>query len=302
MNTAKLDESEKRRFERTQEKLKVQQRSTLWGLAGAVILLGLGGAFFINRLRTKHKQIQLEQSHQLALAEERNHRLVMQDIVRKFRLDKHFISNALNNMQGLIHVNKVEVADQYIVKLGNYISEVLSISDGQLISLQKDIELNELFMGLNQSAFPNKISFSPIEVDPSLDINNIEITPLIAQPDIENAIKHGLRNRDSLGKLSVAIKKTQKQQLTYVIEDNGVGRKISQEINRQKGIRTRPSMGGRIVENAIETLNQQHSVPPGEAETHPLGAYRKVEDIVDEADNCLGTRVCITIPYTLKEI
>jgi len=55
--------------------------------------------------------------------------------------------------------------------------------------------------------------------------NDYKVPPLIVQPYVENAILHGLHHKmDRHGRLSVTVTR-QEEQIVYVIEDNGVGRK-----------------------------------------------------------------------------
>lgn len=300
INAVQADEFERRRYLRANEKLERNQKLLIWLLSGGPVLLILGGFYIFNRVQTRSKQRQRETSRQLELQEARTQRMQMQKLARKFRLDKHFIVNALNNIQGLINLQRTDRADAYVATLGTYLDDVLGLSDGQDITFEEDIDLCKVFIELNQMAFPDKVSYQLATPDPTELPKGIKVPTLIAQPDIENAIKHGLRNRNSLGCLQVTIEKIGPQKLRYIIEDDGVGRKAAAEIQKKKG-RKRPSQGGKIVDNAIQSLNQQHSIPPEEAETHPLGAYRKIEDLFDEAGHARGTRVNIIIPFTTKK-
>ena len=75
-----------------------------------------------------------------------------------------------------------------------------------------------------------------IDVDSEIDVNNTEIAPLIIQPFVENAIIHGLIPKKEDCFLSVRFTKMSEDKLLCVIEDNGVGRKYSEKMKREKGI------------------------------------------------------------------
>lgn len=284
------DTRELNRFQLSEARTIIQKRTQIFILLATIIFISVISVFLVRR-----------QFQTVALTTEKNKRLTMQRIVQKSRLDKHFLTNALNNIQGLINLNKKTAANQYVANLGKYIDSVLTLKEGESVSLEKDVQLNQLFMGLNKLAFPNKVSYEIYKSEADLELNSIDVPPLIAQPDIENAIKHGLRNKNALGTVKLSLKKHLNQnRLTYIIEDDGVGRKLSEEINRQKGKRNRESMGVKIVESTLRALNEQNKVPPGQEINHPAGAYRVVEDLVDENNAGIGTKIYITFPFTTK--
>ena len=285
------DSRELNRFRLSEARTISQKRTQIFILLLIILCISAISFFLVRR-----------QFQTVALTTEKNKRLTMQRIVQKSRLDKHFLTNALNNIQGLINLNKKAAANKYVANLGNYIDSVLTLKEGESVSLEMDFHLNQLFMRLNKLAFPNKVSYEIHKSESDLELNSINIPPLIAQPDIENAIKHGLRNKNTLGTVKLSLKKHLNQnRLTYIIEDDGVGRKLSEEINQQKGKRNRESMGVKIVEKTLHALNEQNKVPLGQEINHPAGAYRVVEDLIDENNVGIGTKVYITFPFTTKE-
>ena len=93
--------------------------------------------------------------------------------------------------------------------------------------LSKDIETLQLYVDLEMFRNENKFK-AEINADPQLLQDDYQVPPLIIQPYVENAILHGLRQRDdNNGKLVVTIQK-QNGTLTYEITDNGVGRTKNQ--------------------------------------------------------------------------
>ena len=61
------------------------------------------------------------------------------------------------------------------------------------------------------------------QVEPSLELNQIQLPPLLIQPFVENAIRHGLYHKEGERKLSIQISGTNRSILVE-IDDNGVGR------------------------------------------------------------------------------
>jgi len=73
-----------------------------------------------------------------------------------------------------------------------------------------------------------------IEIDDNLLDNGYKVPPMIIQPYVENAILHGLKNKNgNAGKLLVQITKTQGH-IRYVIRDNGIGREAAAGLAQTK--------------------------------------------------------------------
>ena len=72
-----------------------------------------------------------------------------------------------------------------------------------------------------------------IEIDKSVDPNVCKVPFLLIQPFVEKSINYGLVNTRSQGLISINVSR-KKELLTYVISDNGVGRKngVEKENNR----------------------------------------------------------------------
>jgi len=125
------------------------------------------------------------------------------------------------------------------------------------------------------------------EIDPTLLENDYKIPPLLLQPYIENAIVHGLRNKeDESGLLTLQIKKLG-EQIRICIEDNGIGRMAAAQINEANRI-PHQALGMKVTGKRIALLQQ---VNPGAVEI-------RVQDL--DPGTHTGTRVIIVLPAQLK--
>ncbi|MCK6610269.1 MAG: sensor histidine kinase, partial [Bacteroidia bacterium] len=110
-----------------------------------------------------------------------------------------------------------------------------------------------------------------------------KIPSLLIQPFVENAVKHGLLNKK--GKKQVHVRFTQENpaQLCIAIEDNGIGRKASREINSMRKDKPK-SFATPAIQARINLLNQLH---PGKLSL----------EIIDLYENSMpsGTRVELRI-------
>jgi len=196
------------------------------------------------------------------------------------QMNPHFLYNVLNTLQGLIYSRMIDSAGTYISKFSDYLRNTLQISDVQEISIREEIESLKLYLELEQLRFGDEFSFS-IKGDPSDE--HWKIPSLLIQPFVENAVKHGLLNKK--GKKQVHVRFTQENpaQLCIAIEDNGIGRKASREINSMRKDKPK-SFATPAIQARINLLNQLH---PGKLSL----------EIIDLYENSMpsGTRVELRI-------
>ena len=98
-----------------------------------------------------------------------------------------------------------------------------------------------------------------IHIDESLDTDAIYIPNMIIQPQLENAIWHGLRYKEEDGLLTLHIKKNANK-VSIIIEDNGIGLKRSQEI-KTKHQRQHNSRGLNNTKERIHLLTELYHIP-----------------------------------------
>jgi hypothetical protein len=204
-------------------------------------------------------------------------------IALKAQINPHFISNCLTAIQYLVINNMVNEAIQYISKFSLLVRQVLNFSSKSMVSLKEELEITELNIELEQLRFENKFNFEIISYD-SADLERIIVPPLIIQPIIENAIWHGLLPLKNFrkGKLIIQIE-SNKDFLIIIIEDNGIGRvNVGNRFGNLK-----ESKGLEITRQRIQNLNNLY---------HENSGDLIIEDLVDNLNNAIGTRVKIILP------
>ncbi len=153
--------------------------------------------------------------------------------VLRSQMNPHFIFNSLNSIDAFIQSNDKYNATLYLNKFAKLIRNVLDSSKQNVISFSKDIETLKLYIELEIQRSENKFT-TDISIDEELMNSDYKVPPLIIQPFVENAILHGLRNRDdNNGVLRIAVTKTEKQ-IFYSITDNGVGRQAAEQMHAGK--------------------------------------------------------------------
>lgn len=203
------------------------------------------------------------------------------------RMKPHFISNGLNSIKSLIQYGKNKEAKIYLAKFAALLRNIIEYSTEDLISLKQELDLSESYLKIEGLRFEGEF-ISSIYLDEEIDITNVLIPPLILQPHLENAIKHGLRSVDDVTWDNLVIKRKKKElilkiyhekdYIKCIIEDNGIGRAMSTE--NKSTHRTHKSIG---LQTTKKRLKQ-------------FGMIQKVIDKIDKNGNPLGTRIEIIIP------
>ncbi|MEO7983074.1 MAG: two-component regulator propeller domain-containing protein [Bacteroidota bacterium] len=149
------------------------------------------------------------------------------------QMNPHFIFNCINSIDALIHSNDKYNATIYLNKFAKLLRGILDSSKENIVSFTKDIEALKLYVELEELRHENKFR-SVITVDPELLNSDYKVPPLIVQPFVENAILHGLKNKDANdGLLTIDIKKVN-DKIQYTITDNGIGREAAEKIRQNK--------------------------------------------------------------------
>ncbi|MBN2669151.1 MAG: tetratricopeptide repeat protein [Bacteroidales bacterium] len=201
------------------------------------------------------------------------------------QMNPHFIFNALNSVNSFISTNNERAANKYLSEFSRLMRAVLDNSEHNFIPLSTEINMLELYLNLEHLRFQDKFDYQ-FKVQENIDLEQYEIPPMLIQPYIENAIWHGLRYKESKGFLKVEITEN-KETVAVLIEDNGIGRKASQEI-KTKNQKAKTSTGLRNIKTRLEVLNQ----------TYKTNIRAEISDL--ENNNITGTRVEIFVPQKHK--
>jgi LytS/YehU family sensor histidine kinase len=202
----------------------------------------------------------------------------------KSQMNPHFIFNALNNIQSYIWFNSKKEASLYLGKFSELMRKVLDNSSRDIVSLGAEMELISLYLDLEKSRFGEHFIAS-VRIDPAINIEEIEIPPMLIQPYVENSIKHGLLHLEGEKHLLIEIRASAIEGFTDVLViDNGIGRQKSYEMNKSRA--NHHSFATKANERRVELYN------------HRFHRNLQVE-IFDNIDNKglpKGTTVVINIP------
>lgn len=138
------------------------------------------------------------------------------------QMNPHFIFNALNAIQHYLTIGNDEQAMIYLARFAKLIRMIFEFSKKTTISLTDEIEFLQLYLGLEKLRFKDKIIID-FEIDDEIYTDNIKIPPLLIQPILENAFKHGLLHRKKGGELDIQFLRIDNA-IYCTVQDNGIGR------------------------------------------------------------------------------
>lgn len=203
------------------------------------------------------------------------------------QMNPHFIFNAMNAIQHYLTVSDGENAMRYLAKFARLIRLIFEQSKEKLISLEEEMELLELYLELEVLRFGERIQTELKVSDSVNDIDNdIRIPPLVIQPIVENAFRHGLFHKEGQGHLSVLFE-TDQNYLTCIIKDDGIGFSASKMLKKDHGVEKYRSSG---IDSTKERLAIYHNLSNKEFESSGL---LDIHERVGPAGEVLGTTVSI---------
>ena len=207
----------------------------------------------------------------------------------KAQMNPHFIYNAMNSIQALVLGKKTEEASLYISKFGRLLRQVLDNSEKTLITLENELQALELYIQLEKLRLNVDLQYR-IDLDEEVHADEEQVPPLIIQPFVENALWHGLSNKEGEKRIGIRVI-IRHHWLQAVIEDNGIGRIKAGELKRQKH-QVAKSKGIDITEKRLTEFNKAPGI-------HPV----EIIDLYDHFNQAAGTKVIVKIkrPSTIAE-
>jgi tetratricopeptide (TPR) repeat protein len=242
----------------TANKLKQQ---LLYAIVVIVFLLFIVSYFvFRNRIQTIRFKSQLAREKaeielKQVLFENKLNDLTLASL--KSQMKPHFIFNCLNSIKFYIEKNETEAASLYITKFSKLIRNILDSARSEKVTLAAEIELIELYLEMESMRLKEKLQYK-FEIAENIDVDFIEVPPLLIQPYVENAIWHGLMHKEQGGVIKVSIEMSPDEKYLIVgITDNGIGREKAAELKRKNTFQ-HTSYGNKLNNERIEMFNAKY--------------------------------------------
>jgi len=135
------------------------------------------------------------------------------------QINPHFLYNALNAIAELCIIEPRK-AEELTLNLSGYLRSSFDFKQlGSLTTLRSEMELVEAYVHIERARFGDRLE---VDYDVKTELN-IRIPPLILQPLVENAIRHGLMSTYDRGKVFISVKKEETGGIQFMVADNGCG-------------------------------------------------------------------------------
>lgn len=161
-------------------------------------------------------------SHQLDIAEtDHAYQLAKEAEIKALQaqINPHFLFNTLNIIMSLIRTNP-EQARQLISTLSFFLRQNVTGTTADEITLLQELEQVKAYLAITEARFIDRLTIY-YEVDERL--LREKIPPFILQPLIENAIHHGIKDKETDCKITVSIQQIAEGKVEIAVADNGVG-------------------------------------------------------------------------------
>ena len=165
------------------------------------------------------------------------------------QLNPHFLCNTLDTMKWMGKIHDIPEIAEISTDLADILRTCISIEE--FIPLSDELELLQRYIEIQRIRFPGKFEYL-IDVPP--DLLDCIIPKFMLQPLVENAILHGLDNRDS-GTIRIAAETIEAERMRLSVTDDGCGISdgMLEALNSGKNLREQGHLGLYNVNTILET-------------------------------------------------
>ena len=134
------------------------------------------------------------------------------------QINPHFLYNTLDTIIWMAEFQDSQRVVQVTKSLATYFR--LALNQGKdLICLSDEINHVRQYLFIQKQRYGDKLEY---EIDEEPDFDNLVLPKLVLQPLVENALYHGIKEKEGQGHIKVSVQK-QNTGLVIRIEDDGVG-------------------------------------------------------------------------------
>lgn len=132
------------------------------------------------------------------------------------QIQPHFIFNTLNSIRELMYIDTAK-ADEMIVNFSGFLRANINALQDTEIPFDEELKNVGMYVAIEKERFGNKLNF--VE---EIGVSDFSLPPLILQPLIENAVKHGICQKEEGGTVRLSTAEDGGGVL-ITIEDDGAG-------------------------------------------------------------------------------
>ena len=169
-----------------------------------VLLAGFGALAYLLALAATYLVIAIEESaaaSRRALVSEVAQREAELTALRA-QIDPHFLFNSLNSISGLATADPAK-AREMCQMLADFFRDSLSLGSASRIPLGREVALAQQYLSVEQVRFGSRLSISATVAAESADV---PVPPLLLQPLVENAVRHGIATCLDGGRIEIQVR------------------------------------------------------------------------------------------------
>ena len=163
------------------------------------------------------------------------------------RMKPHYIYNVMTNIYYLCDMDPSK-AQEAVGYVSDYLRNTLeTIEDPEPVLFSQELNQIKSYLALEKMRFGDQLN-----VKYDIDVDDFKIPPLTIEPLVENAVKHGIRDLDRPGTVTIQTRRLAAG-VKIIVEDDGVGfdiNKITDKTHRELiGIQERmeKDLGGEMI-------------------------------------------------------
>lgn len=223
---------------------------------------------YLQNLKEKNKRKEQQLKTQ-------NYLLSLEQKALQLQMNPHFIFNVLNGIKSMGATN-INLMNDTVNKFATLLRLTLNNSRKENITLEEEVSTLKNYIDIEQLMVKNSFEYT-IELPQNFDAEEILIPPMLIQPFVENAIKHGISTKKN-GKLAIDFSVID-EFLYCSVKDNGIGIEVSKMKNKKV---SHHSMALEVTRERIESISGNNSF--------------KIVELKNDKAKVLGTKVTFKIP------
>lgn len=202
------------------------------------------------------------------------------------QINPHFLYNTLETIRMKAYTAGDKEVATAIKLLGKSMRYVLENSGTAFTSLQNELNHIEIYMRIQKLRFGEKFDYTFV-IDDGIDVGRCITLPLLLQPVVENAILHGLEEKETGGLVTVRIAHAADSgEMCIAVSDNGCGMKPEElECLRADIVTKNPERRERI---GLYNINQRVKL-----------CYGNAYGMTIDSERDRGTRIVLHLPGTV---
>ncbi len=134
------------------------------------------------------------------------------------QINPHFLYNTLDTITWNIRMDEKEKAITAIMALTKFFRSSLSRGE-DIITIKEELEQVSIYLEIQQLRYRDILTY---KITSDEAFNNFATPKLILQPVVENALYHGLKNKEGKGLIEIEVSSLNKD-ILITVTDNGIG-------------------------------------------------------------------------------